>query len=392
MAEFKLRHGVMIPPYHDLDENPTLTFARDLELIELLEQLDYQEVWVGEHHTAGFENISSPELIIAAAAQRTKSIRLGTGVVTLPYHHPLNVAERIIQLDHMTRGRIMFGAGPGLLPSDAYMYGVEVSQTRTRMEQSLRAIVRLFRGEVVTEQTDWYTLREARIHNMPYQHPHPEVAVASVMTPTGGRLAGELGLSMLCMATNDPNGFNALDGNWKLANETAAQHGHTMDRSRLRLMTPIYIAETREKAREDVRWRLQSFVDYMNTKSSVNAPAMAIPKGEDPLDWIIRTGWAVVGTPEDAIARIEQLQAKQGAFGCLLMLGLNWANWENTKRSYELYARYVMPHFSKANTNRIGSLDWCTENREEFSQNRAAAVKNAFDKHEAEQTKKLGAS
>ena len=93
---------------------------RDLELVEWLDQLGYDEAWIGEHHSAGFEIIASPELFIAAAAERTKHIRLGTGVISLPYHNPLMVADRIMQLDHKTRGRVMFGVGPGLLPSDAH--------------------------------------------------------------------------------------------------------------------------------------------------------------------------------------------------------------------------------------------------------------------------------
>src|SRR5271154_4281947 len=112
--KIKLRNGIFLAPFHPLDEDPTLCIQRDLELIEHLDRLGYDEAWVGEHHSAGYEIISSPELFIAAAAERTKRIKLGTGVVSLPYHHPLNVANRMIQLDHMTRGRVMFGAGPGL--------------------------------------------------------------------------------------------------------------------------------------------------------------------------------------------------------------------------------------------------------------------------------------
>ena len=87
-----------------------------MQLIEILDGLGFHEAWIGEHHSAGKEIIASPELFIAAVAERTKNIRLGTGVVSLPYHNPLMVADRIIQLDHMTRGRVMFGAGPGCWP------------------------------------------------------------------------------------------------------------------------------------------------------------------------------------------------------------------------------------------------------------------------------------
>src|SRR6201996_8873767 len=185
----KLRNGIFLAPFHPVDEDPTLCIQRDMELIEHLDRLGYDEAWVGEHHSAGFEIISSPELFIAAVAERTKRIKLGTGVVSLPYHNPLMAANRIIQLDHMTRGRVMFGVGPGLLPSDAMMLGVDPMTQRDRMMQGIEVILRLFKGEVVTEKTDWYNLVNARAHLLPYTKPYPEVVVASAVSPSGGRAA-----------------------------------------------------------------------------------------------------------------------------------------------------------------------------------------------------------
>ncbi|MBL4863286.1 MAG: LLM class flavin-dependent oxidoreductase, partial [Rhodobiaceae bacterium] len=113
MADPKLRFGAFIAPFHALNENPSLAMHRDLELVEWMDRLGYDEAWIGEHHSAAFEVIASPEIFIAFAAERTKNIRLGTGVSSLPYHHPLMLADRINQLDHMTRGRVMLGVGPG---------------------------------------------------------------------------------------------------------------------------------------------------------------------------------------------------------------------------------------------------------------------------------------
>src|SRR5690554_4718226 len=187
----KLRSGIFLAPFHPVDEDPTLAIRRDIELIEWLDKIGFEEAWIGEHHSAGYEIISSPELFIAAAAERTRRIRLGTGVVSLPYHNPMMVADRIIQLDHMTRGRVMFGAGPGLLPSDAFMLGIHPSQQRDRMAEALDVILRLMAGETVTEKTEWYTLVNARCQLLPYTKPRPEVCVASTVTPSGGRLAGK---------------------------------------------------------------------------------------------------------------------------------------------------------------------------------------------------------
>jgi len=163
-----LRFGIFMPPMHKTGVNPTLALHRDLQLLEHLDRLGYHEAWIGEHHSAGSELIASPEVMIAAAAERTKHIKLGTGVNSLPYHHPFMLADRIVMLDHLTRGRMMFGAGPGQLTSDAYMLGIDPMTQRPRMEQSLDVMMRLFRGETVTEKTDWFTCQEAVLQVKPY--------------------------------------------------------------------------------------------------------------------------------------------------------------------------------------------------------------------------------
>ena len=109
----RLRFGTFLAPFHPAGENPTLALQRDLELVEHLDRLGYGEAWIGEHHSAGTELIASPEIFIAAAAERTRRIKLGTGVLSVPYHNPLWVADLAILLDHLTRGRFMLGVGPG---------------------------------------------------------------------------------------------------------------------------------------------------------------------------------------------------------------------------------------------------------------------------------------
>ena len=381
MSQIQLRHGVFLPPFHPMDENPAACMDRDLELMQWLDRLGFHEAWIGEHHSAGWETISSPELFIAVAAERTRSIRFGTGVISLPYHNPLMVANRMIQLDHHTRGRVMFGAGPGLLASDALMLGIDPSTQRDRMAEALDVILRFFNGEIVTEKTDWYTMEGTRLHLLPYTRPHPEVAVVSAVTPSGGRLAGKYDLSMICVAATNPFGYDALASNWQIARDVAAEHGRSMDANRLRLVGPMHIAETRQKAFENARWGFERYLGYLNN----NQPRFIVPKGEDPLEWFVENKYGVCGTPDDAIALIERLQDKQGEFGVFLQQAHNWADFEATKRSYELYARYVMPHFNWANRPREASFQWCGDNRAEFSAKRQAAAKAMFDKHEAEQ-------
>ena len=382
---FKLRNGIFLAPFHPVDEDPTLCIQRDLELIEHLDRLGYDEAWVGEHHSAGFEIIASPELFIAAAAERTRRIKLGTGVVSLPYHNPLMAANRILQLDHQTRGRVMFGVGPGLLPSDAFSMGIDPATQRDRMVQAIEVILRLFKGERVTEKTDWFTLVDATCQLRPYTWPHPEICVASSVTPSGGKLAGKHGFGMLCVAATQASGYDALAVNWDVANKTAAEHGRKMDPQALRLVGPVHIAETREQAFANVKFGFDKWREYF---SGISAVAGRETTENRPVETLVEEGVAVIGTPDDAIAQIQRLQKKQGEFGCFLQLAHNWANFENTKKSYELWQRHVTPALTGANAARETALNWAKDNKERFIGAAMGAAMQTIQKHYEDEAKK----
>ncbi|WP_421860395.1 LLM class flavin-dependent oxidoreductase [Parvibaculum sp.] len=374
----KMRFGAFIAPFHPLNENPTLALERDIELVQLMDRLGYDEAWIGEHHSAGYELIASPELFIATVAERTRNIKLGTGVSSLPYHHPLMLADRINQLDHITRGRVMLGVGPGSLPSDAFMMGITVAKQRDMMDEALDVIVPLLRGEKVTAKTDWFELKDAQLQMTPWSRPSVDIAVASQVSPTGATAAGRHGLGLLSIGATSAGGFNALSSNWAICEDTAKDNGKTIDRNQWRLVGPVHIAETREKARENVRFGLEQWLYYFR---EVAALPLAPTDGSDPVDALIASGMAVIGTPDDAIAQIERLQAQSGGFGCFMQLAHNWANWENTQRSYELMARYVFPKFQQLNDNRETSLNWARDNRPTFMGEAMMAVGSRVAQH-----------
>ena len=378
MADPKLRFGAFIAPFHALNENPSLAMHRDLELVEWMDKLGYDEAWIGEHHSAAFEVIASPEIFIAFAAERTKNIRLGTGVSSLPYHHPLMLADRINQLDHMTRGRVMLGVGPGSLPSDAFLMGIDVATQRDKMDEALDVIVPLLRGETVTHKSDWFELNEARLQMTPYSRPSVEIATASTVSPTGATAAGRLGLGLLSLGATSTGGFNALSSNWAIAEETAKEHGNTLDRSAWRLVGPMHIAETRGQARADVEFGLKNWLTYFQ---EVAALPLAPADGGDPIDALIDSGLAVIGTPDDAIAQLDRLEKQSGGYGAFLFMAHNWANFERTKNSYDLFARYVMPKFQGLNINREASYDWVRDNHETFMGAAMGAVGARIMKH-----------
>ena len=338
-----MRFGIFLPPMHKVGLNPHLALHRDLKLMELLDELGYDEAWIGEHHSAGSELIASPEVFIAAAAERTKHIKLGTGVSSLPYHHPFMLADRIVMLDHLTRGRMMFGVGPGQLTTDAYMLGIDPSTQRPRMEQAFDVIMRLFRGETVNETTDWYTCNDAVLQVKPYSN--FDIAVAASISPSGSKLAGKYGTGLLSIAATNPLGIELLAGHWQVVQENAAENRHTVGRDQWRLMGPMFLADTVEEAKAACRYGLQWVFNYLSH---------IIPVGEEPLptdfdvlvDQLNDEGRAVIGTPEMAVAQIERLQERSGGFGSYLMLGADFADWRATVKHYELFAEYVMPHFT----------------------------------------------
>ncbi|MDE2845019.1 MAG: LLM class flavin-dependent oxidoreductase, partial [Chloroflexota bacterium] len=252
----RMKFGIFLGPFHRVGENPTLAMDRDMELIEWLDYLGYDEAWVGEHHSAGWETISSPELFIAAAAERTKHIKLGTGVISLPYHHPFMVANRMVQLDHMTHGRVMLGVGPGALPGDAYMMGIDPTTQREKMDEAMGIILRLFtEDEPITYKSDWFELREAMLQLKPYQRPYMPLSVASVQSPAGVAMAGKYGASVLTITVpRDPSaGPSNLGALWEIAETSAAEHGQTVDRHEWRLSVPCYLAEDHDQALEEVK-------------------------------------------------------------------------------------------------------------------------------------------
>ena len=382
MAE-RLRFGLFLPPYHARNENPSLAIHRDLRLVEQLDWLGFDECWVGEHHSASFENIGAPEMFIASAAERTRRIRLGTGVASLGYHNPLMLAERINYLDHVTRGRVMLGVGPGALPSDAYMQGIPLDKLRPRMDEALDVLVPLLEGGTVNRETDWFTLKEARLQMVPWSQPRVEMAVASLASPSGTVAAGRHGLGVLSLQAVGAQALDSLPANWKIGEETAAKHGKTMDRRNWRVTLQMHLAESREQAVRDCRFGFEQWVGYF--KDVATLPLIAEnAEGDDLIELYRNIDAAVIGTPDDAIARIEQLQVATGGFGCLMLLAHNWANTRATEESYELFARYVMPHFQGLNRNREESIEWVMKMRPQLFAESSAAIEKRIAQHAAE--------
>ena len=384
-----MRFGIFMAPFHPVGQNPTLALQRDLELIQHLDALGFDEAWIGEHHSAGYEIIASPEVFIAHAAAQTKRIKLGTGVSSLPYHHPLMLADRIVLLDHLTKGRMMFGVGPGALPSDAFMMGIPTDKQRERMEEALEVMLRLFNGERVTHESDWFVLRDAKLQLDPYSD--FDIAVAAQVSPSGPRCAGRFGLGLLSIGATSAGGFDVLGAHWNVMEERGQEFDKPVDRDKWRLVGPMHIAETEEQARKDVAFGLKDWMEYFQ---KVAALPLA-PEAESPdelVEAMNGSGMAVIGTPDQAAAQIQRLlDQSDGGFGAYLFMAHEWANTAATKHSYELFARYVMPQFQGSLPSPTESRDWAAENRPTFIGAATEAVMKAIGDHGAEQAAKAAA-
>ena len=344
MTSSRLRFGCFLAPHHPLGENPTLLLRRDLNLVAKLDELGYDEFWCGEHHSTGWEMIASPELFLAAAAERTSRIRLGTGVISLPYHHPFQVAQRLVQLDHMSMGRVIFGSGPGALPSDAAMLRIDPLRQRDMQDEAIGVITRLLNGETVSHESDWFVLDEGALQILPLQENMP-MAVASSISPSGMKLAGKYGIGVLSIASNSTEGLVALPTQWSFAEDAARQSGKCADRDQWRVLMSWHLADSREHARNEAVDGLQRWNNEYRYRVLGAADAVHV---DDKWEMLERatSGASVVGTPDDMCEAIQKVIDLTGGFGTVIGFAHDWANPEATLRSWDLFARRVMPEFN----------------------------------------------
>jgi len=344
----RLKFGVLTLPVHRPEHDPTLQLEGDLQLAELCDRLGFDEFYFGEHHSGGWQIIGAPELMIAAAARTTSRIRLGTGVSALSYHHPLTLADRIVQLDHLTRGRLIFGVGAGELALDSTMIGHDPMEARRMMEESLETITELLRYDgPVTRKTDWFHIDHGYLQLRPHQD-DLDIRVAAFRSPSGPRLVGRFGAGMISYGASEAIGLgseNPMTTAWEIAQEQATKFGQVVDRGRWSVVSPVHVAETEAQARAEVRWGLPAYVAYLRHIFPMNIP-VDLTDTDAVIDVLQTVGHAVIGTPQQVLAHIEKMQEISGGFGTFLIEQADLADPEATRRSYELFARQVVPHFT----------------------------------------------
>ena len=345
-----MEFGFFLMPCRSPRVNPTLGYEEDLRLVERAEDFGFEEFWVGEHHSAGWESIPSPEIFISAAAQRTKRIRLGTGVIGLPYHHPFLVAERMAFLDHLTHGRLMMGVGPGALPSDVLMMDIPAEEARPMMDESLDIIMRLYQEEgPVTYEGKYWQLRNVVLQIRPYQKPHMPLAVASIGTPHSLELAARYRMRVISAAIPPAHAPDGLSDQWGFLEQRSET---PLDRADWAVQVYLYVADSDEQAVEDIRERAEREQEQYWYHVGITAGLEGYEGKEGDrvdLDRVIDArGW-IVGDPDHCVERVMELQRASGGFGKLILTVVDFTSPEKWNHSLDLFARYVMPELQRSN-------------------------------------------
>lgn len=373
----RMQFGVFIPPHHvPTNYNPTLALQHDIEIVKLLDTIGYDEAWFGEHHSGGVELINDPMLFIAHVAPQTRNLRLGTGVVSLPYHNPLWVADKLALLDHLTRGRVILGVGPGALASDAAMIGIQPSEQRDALDFDMDVLMHLITSdEPISVETSRYKLVEARLQLDFYQDPHPPIVAAAVVSPSGPRIAGKHGLGLISIGATMKAGVDVLAMHWDVLEARAKEFNQKADRDAWRIVNIMHLAKTKDQAIKDIQYGLKDWCEYI--KHTAAAPQIQV-SGNDIsgyLEWIGDNASVVIGTYKDAIEHIESLiEISDGGFGNFLLFDHNWCELETKKQHYELFANYVIPHFKQTNLKMKSSEKALREIRDPLAEAQQEAI------------------
>ena len=350
-----MNFGLFLMPIHHPLDNPSLAFERDLDTIRWADELGFDEAWVGEHHTGGWENIPAPDVFLSAVARETQRIRLGAGVVNLPYHHPFHVAERWAFLDQLTRGRTMLGFGSGALVSDIKMFDIPVGELRPRTREAAEIILKLYHEDgPVSHEGEYWSIKDMQLQVKPYQRPRMPIAM-----PCGGPgasfdLITKHGLGMLSGGFFGGTSAKSLKENWLNAERKAAELGNRLDRHRdLRMVAYVYLADSDEEALADIKRGVEAQVhgywfqlvgkrhwqEYDGQPDEEIGVKRIVERSSEDIGWI-------VGDPDHALGKLKAFERDTGGFGTFIIVCGDWAPQAKWRHSLELFARHVMPHFN----------------------------------------------
>ncbi len=353
-----MKIGYFNMPLHPPGSDFHKTLHDDLEQIEILDNLGYTEAWIGEHFTAEWENIPAPDLFIASVLNRTKNIKIGTGVTCIPNHNPFVLAHRIAQLDHMAKGRFLWGVGSGGFPGDFEVLGIDSKsgKHRTITRQSLDLILDFwdnpkpgnYKNEFwnfnVPETNETIGLR---FHIKPYQLPHPPIAVAGVAPKSETlALAGERGYIPMSINITPPQ---TTKSHWDTVEDAAKLTGKKADRNQWRIARNICVADSSEEAYDLAvngimgrDWD-EYFMPLLSSLKQLDILKIdpSLPDSVISKEYMAEHIW-IIGNPDQVAQKIRNLYNTVGGFGTLLTMGSEWFPRKEWLRSHELLITVVL--------------------------------------------------
>jgi alkanesulfonate monooxygenase SsuD/methylene tetrahydromethanopterin reductase-like flavin-dependent oxidoreductase (luciferase family) len=356
-----MRLGLFMMPLHPPHRPLHETLAEDTEKSLLADRLGFDELWVGEHFSASSEPIASPLMFMAGLVHRTR-LTFGTGVVNLPNHHPAIVAAEIAQFDHMSGGRLMFGIGPGGLPSDSEMFGdLAPIERGKRMLESIATIQAIWAQDPPYDIAgETWPIRLSRTVSpdygigfmpKPFRKGGPSIHVSARMPDSYGvTVASARGWGVIS-ANFVAN--RILAGHWRSMEKGLAEAGHPVDGSRWRAARNFVIAETDAEARARATApdsATRYYFDYLGSiaKRGGFGATMTPDAAMDPASVTTEDmieACVIAGSPATVLDRLVALRDEAGPFGHLLMAGLDWsgvnAAWE--AETMQRLAQEVMP-------------------------------------------------
>lgn len=357
VAARPFRLGMFVMPIHNPAKPLAQCLDEDIELAVKCDELGFDEFWVGEHHSSTVENIVSPEIFIAKALALTRTMRFGPAPVCLQYHHPVHVANRLAFLDHLSHGRLNVCFGPGAIPTDMEVFGVEPSDASARVVEAIDMILRIWASDPPYDISGkfWNVHLKSRLDldmglgplHKPLQKPHPPIAVPSISARSEGvKNAGARGFSLF---SHHMISTEVLRAQWQTYQSGAALAGRQATPADWRIARNVLVTDTAAQAHQLARVNsLGQCIQYILDLTR-KGPGVGMwkrnpeqPDAECNLDYFLNEV-LIVGDPDSVAGKLRALRAETGEFGTLVLVAHDWDDRQQWLRSLELFVHEVLP-------------------------------------------------
>lgn len=353
----RLRLGMFVMPIHNPAKPLAQCVDEDLDLAVQCERLGFDEFWVGEHHTSTLENIVMPEIFIAKALAMTQRLRFGPAPVCLQYHHPVHVANRLAFLDHLSHGRLNVCFGPGAIPTDMEVYGVDPKDTAARVGEATDLVLKVWTSDPPYEFSGTFWNVSLKQHldpqmglgalHKPLQKPHPPIAVPSISRRSAGiEKAAARGFSLF---SHHMISAEVLAEQWETYRAAAAAAGRQPGPADWRVARNVFVAETTAEARRIARGNslgqcIQYILDLTRRGPGVGMWKRNAGQSDDDcnLDYFLDEV-LIVGDPPEVTRQLRELRRRAGDFGTLVLVAHDWDDRQRWLNSLELFTREVLP-------------------------------------------------